>query len=385
MKEVLSQDEIDRLLTAINSGNAKPEDVTGKTRKIRIYDFKRPDKFFKEQIQAVSIIHENFARLTTYSLSAQLRCMAHVHVVSIDQLTYDEFIRSVPTPTTMAVINMDSLNGNIIMEIDPAVSFSIIDRICGGFGDGNKYQHELTDIEQSIMESIVDRMLDNMREAWAMVSDLHPCLNQINTNPQFPRIVPLNEMVVLVTLDAKIGDVEGVISICIPYPTIKPIIGKLSNCPGYYKKQNNTSLTSWTNLKYREDVPVSLSAEILRRDFPIKEIWEWDIGTIISPLFSINPDYCYLSLGDRRIWHCQILPDCKSFPKRITLVNYAEKPFCTEENDMKMEKDNSMVADALSSVAMKITVELGAALKTVKEVFAMGEGTIVESTSPMGK
>jgi len=378
MASVLSPDEIDQLLTAINAANAEPKDVTSKTRKIRIYNFKRPDKFFKEQIRTLSIIHENFARLTTYSLSAQLRYKAQVHVASVDQLTYEEFIRTVPTPTTMAIINMDSLNGNVIMEIDPAVSFTIIDRICGGSGYGSKYRHELTDIEQSIMESIVDRMLDNMREAWAMVSDLRPRLNQINTDPQFTWIVPLNELVILVSMDAKIGDVEGMINICIPYLSIKPIIDKLSNCFGYSKKQNITSLTSWTDLKYREEVPVSLSAEILRRDFSIKEIWEWDIGTIISPLFSINPDYCYLSLGDRRIWHCQILPDCKSFPKRIAIVNYAEKPFGTEGNDMKMEKGNSLVADALSSAAMKITVELGAAIKTVKQVFAMGEGTIVE-------
>ena len=111
MTEVLSQDEIDQLLTAISAGDTDTEDFrpTTDTRKIKIYDFKRPDKFSKEQIRTVSIMHETFARLTTTALSAQLRSMAHVHVASVDQLTYEEFIRSIPTPTTLAVINMDPL------------------------------------------------------------------------------------------------------------------------------------------------------------------------------------------------------------------------------------------------------------------------------------
>ena len=113
MTEVLSQDEIDQLLTAINTGDSDTEDFrsVNDTRKIKIYDFKRPDKFSKEHIRTVSMMHETFARLTTTSLSAQLRSMAHVHVATVEQLTYEEFIRSIPTPTTLAVINMDPLKG----------------------------------------------------------------------------------------------------------------------------------------------------------------------------------------------------------------------------------------------------------------------------------
>ncbi len=145
MTEVLSQDEIDQLLTAISAGDTETEDFrpVNDTRKIKIYDFKRPDKFSKEQIRTVSIMHETFARLTTTALSAQLRSMAHVHVASVDQLTYEEFIRSIPTPTTLAVINMDPLKGNAILEIDPSVTFSIIDRLFGGTGQGTKVQRDL--------------------------------------------------------------------------------------------------------------------------------------------------------------------------------------------------------------------------------------------------
>ena len=168
MTETLSQDEIDQLLTAISSGDIDTEEVAPQQdpRKIKIYDFKRPDKFSKEQIRTVSIMHETFARLTTTSLSAQLRSLAQVHVASVDQLTYEEFIRSIPNPTTLAIINMDPLKGSAILEIDPAITFSIIDRLFGGQGEGAKVTRDLTDIEQSVMEGIIVRILGNMRDAW---------------------------------------------------------------------------------------------------------------------------------------------------------------------------------------------------------------------------
>ena len=232
MTDVLSQDEIDQLLNAINTGQPDNDDykAVSDTRKIKIYDFKRPDKFSKEQIRTVQIMHETFARLTTTSLSAQLRSLVHVHVATVDQLTYEEFIRSIPTPTTLAVINMDPLKGNAVLEIDPAITFSMIDRLFGGTGvvTGNK-SRDLTDIEQSVMEGIIVRILANMREAWTQVIDLRPRLGQIETNPQFAQIVPPTEMVVLVTLETKVSEEEGMINFCIPYLTIEPIISKLSS------------------------------------------------------------------------------------------------------------------------------------------------------------
>jgi flagellar motor switch protein FliM len=376
MTEVLSQNEIDQLLAAINANDS--EQITAGGRKIKIYNFKCPHKFTREQIMAISLVHDTFARLTTTSLSAHLRSMVHVHVASVDQLSYEEFIRSIPTPTTLAILSMTPLKGNAILEIAPDVTSAIIDRICGGSGEVEKYRHELTDIETSIMENVIVSMLGNIREGWDGIMDLQPRLGQIDTNPQFAQIVPPTEMVVLVELEAKVGDVEGIINICIPYSTIEPIIGKLSI---WHKEgQNNTLLRFSTNLELisREDVPVRLTAEVLRRDYPIKEILNWDIGTIILPFHSLKPGYCYLRLGDRRVWQCQILPDCKGLPKRITVVNYAEKPFGTEGNYMEMDKANPLVRDALFSAMMKVSVELGCTFKTVKEVFSMGEGTIVE-------
>jgi flagellar motor switch protein FliM len=373
MRQVLSEDEIEQLLTAINASDKESDDIKSApdTRKIKIYDFKRPDKFSLQQIRAISIIHDTFSRLISDSLSAKLRSMVHVHVASVDQLTHEEFIRTLPTPTTMAIMDMAPLKGGAVLEIDPAITFAIIDRICGGFGGTTKFNHELSDIETSVMKGVIGPMLGNLSEAWAAVLDLRPSLRQIDTNPQFVQLVSPTDMVILITQEANIGGVVGMINICIPYTTIEPIIEKLPFCWWQETVQNSTVSADL------DDVPVRMTAEVLRRDYPLKEILKWDAKTLILPLRPLSPGYCYLRLGDRRVWQCQILPDSKWFPKRITIVNYAEKPFGTEGN-MEMGKVNPLVADALSSAMMRVSVELGATNKTVKEVYAISEGTILE-------
>ncbi|MDR3324854.1 MAG: flagellar motor switch protein FliM [Spirochaetaceae bacterium] len=310
MTEVLSQDEIDQLLTAINQGEVGATDEVKKTptdtRKIKIYDFKRPDKFSKEQINTVRIMHETFARLTTTALSANLRSMVHVHVASVDQLTYEEFIRSIPTPTTLAIINMDPLKGNAILEVDPAITFSIIDRLFGGTGEAAKVQHELTDIEQSVMEGIIVRILGNMRESWAQVIDLRPRLGQIDTNPQFTQIVPPNEMVVLVTLETKVGEVEGMMNFCIPYLTIEPIIGKLSAQFWYSSARQATNTENLNVLKEKlVSVDVMLTAEIGKINIPVRDVLALRSGDVIQ-LYNVNVgDPFTVNVGTRQKFLCR--------------------------------------------------------------------------------
>ncbi|MDR0410990.1 MAG: flagellar motor switch protein FliM [Treponema sp.] len=308
MTEVLSQDEIDQLLTAISSGDTEPEDFrpTQDTRKIKLYDFKRPDKFSKEQIRTVSIMYETFARLTTTGLSAQLRSMTHVHVASVDQLTYEEFIRSIPSPTTLAIINMDPLKGNAILEIDPAITFSIIDRLFGGSGEGTKAQHELTDIETSVMEGVIVRILGNMREAWTTVIDLRPRLGQIDTNPQFAQIVPPTEMVVLVTLETKVGDVEGMMNFCIPYLTIEPIISKLSAQFWYSSVRRGTTAENLNIIKEKlSSVDVNVVAEIGAIQVSIRDVLSLQIGDVVRLYNTRVGDPYSLNVGGQKKFLCR--------------------------------------------------------------------------------
>ncbi len=309
MNEVLSQDEIDQLLTAISSGESETDDFksVSSTRKIKIYDFKRPDKFSKEQLRTVSNMHETFARLTTTSLSAQLRSLVHVHVASVDQLTYEEFIRSIPTPTTLAVINMDPLKGNAVLEIDPTITFCMIDRLFGGRGatTGNK-NRDLTDIEQEVMEGVIVRILANMREAWTQVIDLRPRFAQMETNPQFAQIVPPNEMVVLVTLETKVGDEEGMMNFCIPYIVIEPIISKLSSQFWFSSvRRNSTSQYLGTIKGQLSSVDMDVVADIGSINLPIRDVLSLRVGDVVRLSNIKVGDPLPLSVGNKKKFYCQ--------------------------------------------------------------------------------
>jgi flagellar motor switch protein FliM len=304
MTEVLSQDEIDQLLTAISTGEVESEGDVKKgaeTRKIKIYDFKRPDKFSKDQIRTLQMMHETFARLTTTSLSAQLRTIVHVHVASVDQLTYEEFLRSIPNPTTLAVINMDPLKGSSILEIDPSITFTVIDRLFGGPGEASKINRELTDIELSVVEGIIVRILGNLREAWSNVIDLRPRLGNIETNPQFAQIVPPSDMVVLITLETKVGDVEGMTNFCIPYLTIEPIISKLSAQYWYSSIRKGGTTENLAILKRRLDtVFIDLIAELGSLEISVRDVLNLQQGDIIKLERNKVDDEMVLKIGNRQ-------------------------------------------------------------------------------------
>ena len=308
MTEVLSQDEIDQLLTAISSGEAEPQEVqqVADQKKIKIYDFKRPDKFSKDQLRTISIMHETFARLTTTSLSAQLRSIVQVHVASVDQLTYEEFIRSIPNPTTLAVINMDPLKGSAILEVDPAITFSIIDRLFGGQGEGTKLTRDLTDIETSVMENIIVRVLGNMREAWSQLVDLRPRLGQIETNPQFAQVVAPSEMVVLVTLETKVGEVEGMMNFCIPYITIEPIISKLSAQYMYSTVKRGGTTENLSVLRERlATVEIPVVAELGTMRISVRDILSLKFGDVIRLPETRVGDPMLLTIGNKSKFFCR--------------------------------------------------------------------------------
>ncbi|MBA7533193.1 hypothetical protein ES705_25428 [subsurface metagenome] len=225
MTEVLSQAEINQLLTAISTGVVEGEEAIQKaeSKKIKIYDFKRPDTFSKYNIMTLQRMHEIFARLTSASMSAELSANVQLHVASVDQLTYEEFLRSIPNPTCFNIINMDPLPGPALLEIDPSIIYSIVDRLFGGTGDLDNYTDEMTDLELSVIREMMARTVGNLREAWSNVIDLHPGLVNIETDPRFAQIVPPYDMVMLVTFEIHVGETEGQMNFCVPYITIKSI------------------------------------------------------------------------------------------------------------------------------------------------------------------
>jgi len=230
MGDVLSQTEIDALLSALSDGQVDVEEMlTTKTQKrIRVYDFKRPNKFSKDQIRSLQNIHENLCRgLTTY-FSGNLHTVSETTVISIEQITYDEFIRSLPNPTVLGLYTMNPLEGTALMEMSPSLAFTVVDRLLGGQGQGVEKNRDLTEIEKTIIEKRLAQIVAISQEAWAEVYEHNPKFVSMETNPQFTQIVAPNEMVVLITLQVKIGEEVGMINICMPYLMLEPILDKLS-------------------------------------------------------------------------------------------------------------------------------------------------------------
>ncbi|TMN23586.1 flagellar motor switch protein FliM [Lentibacillus cibarius] len=229
-EEVLSQSEIDSLLSAISSGEMDADELKQekKEQKVRVYDFKRALRFSKDQVRSLSRIHENFARLLTTYFSAQLRTHVDISVASVDQVPYEEFIRSIPKMTILNIYSVHPLDGRLLMEVSPNVAYGMLDRMLGGKGSSMNKVENLTEIETMLMSQLFEKAAVNLREAWSSISEIDPVLEDFEVNPQFLQMVSPNETVIVISLNTTIGEASGMINICIPHIVLEPVIPNLS-------------------------------------------------------------------------------------------------------------------------------------------------------------
>ncbi|NLU51834.1 MAG: flagellar motor switch protein FliM [Clostridiaceae bacterium] len=264
MGDILSQNEIDNLLQQLSAGELDVREFAKESneKKVRVHDFRRPSKFAKDHIRTLQIINENYARLLTNFLSGYLRTLVQVDVLTVQAMQYSEFTNSIANPAVLGIVDFNPLPGSIIMEINPSIAYSLIDRILGGRGMGVERVRGFTEIEIAILMRLISQMLGLMREPWENVTAIRPVLDRIETNPQFAQLMSPNEMVALITFTAKIGEMEGLLNLCIPHMTVEPIMAKLS-----------TRL--WFSLIERESTQESkqaISLKIEETKVPVKAI-----------------------------------------------------------------------------------------------------------------
>ena len=231
MPDVLSQDAIDAMLKSISSG-AKIEDIAAKAdeyAKLKVYDFKRPDKFSKDQLRAIQMIHESFARQMTTVLSTLIRSIVSAEIASVEQLAYEEFVNYMVQPTVIGLIEMHPFEGSMLIEINPALVFTIIDRMLGGRGTFLGTVRELTDIEKTVIERVIMRILELLEDSWSTVVDVRFRFESMESNPFFVQICSPSDMVLVVIMKLRVSDVEGMVSLCFPYFLIEPIMDRLSS------------------------------------------------------------------------------------------------------------------------------------------------------------
>lgn len=229
MGEVLSQNEIDNLLKALSSGELDVEEIKNNDEKqVKNYDFARPAKFSKEHLRTLEIIFEHFGRLLATNLPGYLRKSVTVEVVNSEVVIYSEFSNALSNPVLLGVLDMEPLKGNVIMEMASNLGFAIIDRLLGGVGGPLDKTRDFSEIELSILERIFSICVNLLREPWQNVVVTAPRLERIETNLQFAQIISPSETIAIVTLNIKIGDVEGLMNLCLPYATLEPVMDKLN-------------------------------------------------------------------------------------------------------------------------------------------------------------
>lgn len=285
MSEVLSQNEIDALLSALSKGAVNAEELKEEQnrKRIRVYDFRRPSKFSKDQINTLQVIYENYARSLGTYLSAQLRTPVQIEVLSVEQLTYEEFIRSIPNPTILSIFSVYPLEGNAIMEINPNLGFALLDRLLGGPGATLAKVRGLTEIEQTVIERIVQRMLDYFEEPWGGIIELAPSLERMESNPQFTQLVSPSEIMMIVSLEARMGDVMGLINICIPFLVLEPIMDRLSVHYYYSLTTKPTSPENIAAIQHKlEKSIIPVKVLLGRTSITVAELLELNVGDVIS-------------------------------------------------------------------------------------------------------
>lgn len=281
MSEVLSQSEIDNLLAALSSGELDVEDMKeNQGPQVKNYDFKRPAKFSKEHLRTLEIIFEHYGRLLSTNLPVYLRKNVQVSVSSSETVTFSEFTNALSNPVILGIINFNPLPGNIIVELQANLGYAMIDRMLGGSGLPLEKNRDFSEIELSILDKIMVTCMGLLREPWKNVIDLDPFMERIETNPQFAQIISPNEMIAIVTLTVKIGEVEGFMNACLPFLTLESIMDKL-NTKYWFSTMQETNDDA-----YQEGI----EALIKRVDIPVKAV----LGkSIISVM-----DFASLQVGD---------------------------------------------------------------------------------------
>jgi len=292
--DVLSQAEVESLLTAMDAASPTAEKTGGggdfagppsrSREKITSYDFKRPERVGKEQMRALQSLHEGFGRNFGAALSALLRSIVEVKLTSVDQLTYSEFVFSLENPTCFNLLKAEPLEGNLILDINPSILYPIIDRLLGGGKEtGPLARRPLTEIELRLVSRITGLFLDEMKNAWEHVLELDLEVERVESNPQLVQIVPPNEVVVLISYELTIGEVRGMMNLCIPFNSIERIGNKLTSNSWVSYGQSESSPESIDSISRQLDgSKVGVSVTLANTTITTADLLELRVGDIIT-------------------------------------------------------------------------------------------------------
>jgi flagellar motor switch protein FliM len=294
MSDILSQDEVDALLSAVSAGDFGGGDAADQAasgpvatddadveRSVKLYDFRRPDRVSKDQMRTLQNLHEGYARLFSTTLTSYLRTLVEIELISVDQLTYSEFMMSISNPSCIYIFDIEPLDGSAIFEINPSLVFFMVDRLFGGQGNPTEQNRELTEIERSVLNKIVERALMDLKEVWEHVGIFSPKVQGYETNPQFVSIAPPGETVILISLEVRLKNGSGLISICFPFMLLESVMGKLSGESWISSQRTSTQETRRLIEKEISSTDTRVSAVIGETNITIRDLLQLKRGDVI--------------------------------------------------------------------------------------------------------
>ncbi|QCJ42366.1 flagellar motor switch protein FliM [Bacillus sp. S3] len=282
MADVLSQQEIDALLSALNSGEIQASDVKEEKRKVKVYDFKHAMRYSKEQLRSITRIHENFTRLLASDLSTQLRTFVQIEIDLVEQVNYHEFIASIPSRTILNVFEVKPMDGKMVMEINPQVAYAVLERMLGGQGDPAEREGALTEIESVLIQKVFAKSFDMYHEVWKGVETIQVKWEGIESNPQFLQIASPNETVIVIAFRTIIGETTGRMTLCLPHLIVEPMLPNLTTHQ-WLSTMSKSNVPQQDKIKQNLDiVPISIIAELGRAKLPVSDLLNLQIGDVIG-------------------------------------------------------------------------------------------------------
>ncbi|MCB0191860.1 MAG: flagellar motor switch protein FliM [Anaerolineae bacterium] len=281
-KKSLSQKEIDALLSILPNEETPRPGADRFIGSAKTYDFRSPDKFSKEQIRTLQMIHENFTRRVSSSLAAYLRAAVQLSCVHIEQGSFADFIQNIPTSSLAAVLKMDPLPGRVLLTLDSSTIAVAVDRMLGGFGRPIAEGHQVTDIEQTLVHGVIQYLATELREAWRNVITLNINIEETTLNPEFVQVALPTDAAVFLGFEFKIRENNGSMSICIPYSVLKPIVSELSPhtwVTGETEQAENHQKDLLSHLKQTQ-VDLSVSLGEITVDF--EELLHLQVGNVLA-------------------------------------------------------------------------------------------------------
>lgn len=301
VSDTLSQSDIDKLLSSLTSGLEKDQaevhyesamiDPFDEDRKgYKLYNFRRPDKFSKDHLKALQDIHKEFSRQLALILSTYLRLNLEIEVVSVDQLTYDEFVRSLPNPVTIGVLELNPLPGQILLGMSHEIVSSIVDRMLGGVGHSEAKARELTDIEEALAKRVFDKVIKTLEKAWKNIFPVRGVVVGIDTNSVLAQLASPGEVVALVTLEIQVSNkYSGLLSLCFPYPVLETVIEQLNTQQIYQTKGKVSSMEDKQKILNKlGNTNVKINVMLGSTDITVGEFIDLKIGDVVRLENSVN-------------------------------------------------------------------------------------------------